>query len=327
MRSHAAAWGPVARRAAGPARWFTTTAAMLLGASLLVFAIQELVPGDPALTILSLGGGPLPNPAQVAAKRQELGLDAPFASRYLHWLGAILHGDLGRSWAQPADVADLLGPRIATTLWLAFLSIALALALITTSGVLVALRPGGLFDAASRLAVVVMIAIPSFVLGLLLLQFVVIDLGIGRVLATPGGAAILPALLLAVVIAAGWSRPFRAIMHDVASGQAVLVARARGMSHRRALVRIALPAALLEFTPFVGLAVGGALGATTLVEVVFSWPGAAAYAVEAARGRDLPVIQAFTLISVAMFRLSTEVMRAVRWGMDPRMRARPEGAS
>lgn len=323
MRCHAAAWGPVARRAAGPVRWVATTLAMLLGASLVIFAIQELMPGDPALTILSLSGGPLPNPAQVAAKRQELGLDAPFASRYLHWLGAILHGDLGRSWAQPADVADLLGPRIATTLWLAFLSIALALAMTIALGVLTALHPGGRFDAVSRLAIVALIAIPSFVLGLLLLQFVVLDLGIGRVLATPGGAAILPALLLAVVIAAGWSRPFRAIMRDAASAQTVLVARARGMSRRRALVRIALPSALLEFLPFVGLAVGSALGATTLVEVVFSWPGAAAFAVEAARGRDLPVIQAFTLISVAMFRLSTEAIDAVRWALDPRIRTRP----
>lgn len=96
------------------------------------------------------------------------------------------------------------------------------------------------------------------------------------------------------------------------------------MSRTKATLRIALPAGLLEFMPFIGLAVGGALGATMLIEVVFSWPGAAAYAVEAARRRDMPVIQAFTLVSVTMFRLSTDLLSAARWSLDPRVRT-PEG--
>lgn len=321
MGARHVAWGPAVRRAAGPVRWILSTIVMLLAASLIVFAMQELIPGDPALTILSLQGGQLPNPAQIAAKRTELGLDDPFWTRYSNWLVDVLHGDFGRAWSEPADVRDLIAPRIGRTLELAFLSILFALGITTIVGTLSAMRPSGAIDRVTRVAVVMLIAVPSFVLGLLILQFVVLDLGVGRVLATPtSSAAVLPAVLLATVIAAGWVRPFRALMRDALTGQAVLVARARGLTRAQAARRVALPAALLDFLPFVGLTVGGALGATMLIEVVFSWPGAAAYAVEAAKGRDLPVVQAFTLISVVMFRLATDAVRGVRWVLDPRQR-------
>ncbi len=312
---------PAALVAAGLDRWILSTIAMLLGAALLVFGMQAIVPGDPALALLQAGGGPLPSPEQIAAKRREIGIDRPFLTRYVDWLGDVVHGDFGRSWTKPADVADLIGPRLGTTMGLAITAILIAMALTAASGVFAALRPDSLTDRLTRMVVVVMIAIPSFVIGLLVLQFVVVDLGLGQVLATTSlTGAMIPALILGAVMAAGWSRPFRAIMRDATTAPQMVVARARGMSRTKATLRIALPAGLLEFMPFIGLAVGGALGATMLIEVVFSWPGAAAFAVEAARRRDMPVIQAFTLVSVTMFRLSTDLLSAARWSLDPRVR-------
>lgn len=307
--------------AVGLLRWLLTTTCMLLVASLLVFALAELVPGDPATTILMSQNGQPPTPEQIAAKRAELNLDDPFWLRYADWLGDLAHGDLGRSWTRPGDVSDLIGPRVGATLMLATLSLLLALALTLLAGFASVLRAGGLMDRTIRLFVVVFISVPSFVLGLLVLKFVVLRLGIGSVLSQPGlVGALLPASVLAAVIAAGWIRPFRALLRDASTSSAVFVAQARGIPRWRAMLRIAVPGALTEFLPFLALAIGSALGATMLIEVVFSFPGAAAFAVESARGRDLPVIQAFTLISVIAFRLGHDLISGVHWLMDPRLR-------
>lgn len=309
----------------GILRWLLATLATLVVASMLVFGLSELMPGDPARTILGLQGGPLPTTVQIEAKRAELGLDRPLAVRYWEWVSGAVRGDFGRSWTRRAEVSELLLPRVVATFSLALWSLGVALILTITVGVGVVLRPNGWLDRLQRVLVVVLISTPTFVLGVVVVKWVVVGTGFGRVLASPQAGGLLPALVLAVAIAAGWMRPFRALLRDAAASQAVFVARSRGFSQLQALVRVALRRALIDFLPFVAISVGGALGATMLVEVVFAWPGAAALAVEAARGRDLPVVQAFTLLSILVFRMAHDGISALGWVLDPT--ARTAGSS
>lgn len=311
----------VARAAAATGRWLAGVAALLAATVVGVSGLLYLMPGDPAFTLLSTQLGRVPSEAEVAAKRAELGLDRPWADRVLDRVGDLLHGRLGRSWATPGDVADLLGPRLRATVTLALLALAMAVLLGLAFGIGAAVLRGTWADAVLRLVVGVFAAVPAFVLGILVLQFVVLDLGIGRVLADGTlRSALFPAFLLAVGTAAAWVRPVRAMALDALDSPVVTVARAHGTGPWRVLGLHVLPRVALDFLPFLGLALGSILGATAVMEVVFAWPGAGSYATQAALRRDLPVLEAVVLLSVLAFRLGNDAMRMLAWLADPRRR-------
>ncbi|MFN8124015.1 MAG: ABC transporter permease [Thermoleophilia bacterium] len=297
---------------------------MLLLSAAAVFSLELLVPGDPAFTLMATQTSRIPSEAEVAAKRAEIGLDHPFLSRMVHWIGDVAHGDLGRSWATPADVSDLLGPRIGNTLLLGVTALVIAVVLALVLGLAGALRAGRPADHVLRAGVSVFAAVPAFVVGVLVLQFMVTDLGIGRVLADGSvSGALLPASVLGTAMAAAWARPVRAMAVDALSSDAVRVARARGVPPARILRGHVLPAVMLRFLPFIGLGLGALLGATTVVEVVFTWPGMGQYAAQAAMERDLPVLQATVLLSIVAFRVANDLTRAAAWALDPRLRGGP----
>lgn len=297
---------------------------MLVLSAIAVFSLELLVPGDPAFTLMTAETGRIPSEAEVAAKRAEIGLDEPFLNRMVDWIGDVAHGDLGRSWATPADVADLLGPRIGSTLLLGVTALVIAVSLALVLGLAGALRAGRPTDQALRAGVSVFAAVPAFVVGVLVLQFLVTDMGVGRVLADGSvGGAVLPAAVLGISMAAAWARPVRAMAMDVLASDVVRVARARGVPAVRVLRAHVVPAVVLRFLPFIGLGLGALLGATAVVEVVFTWPGIGQYAAQAALERDLPVLQATVLLSVVAFRLANDLTRATAWALDPRLRGGP----
>lgn len=297
---------------------------MLVLSAIAVFSLELLVPGDPAFTLMTAETGRIPSEAEVAAKRAEIGLDEPFLNRMVDWIGDVAHGDLGRSWATPADVADLLGPRIGSTLLLGVTALVIAVSLALVLGLAGALRAGRPTDQALRAGVSVFAAVPAFVVGVLVLQFLVTDMGVGRVLADGSvGGAVLPAAVLGISMAAAWARPVRAMAMDVLASDVVRVARARGVPAVRVLRAHVVPAVVLQFLPFIGLGLGALLGATAVVEVVFTWPGIGQYAAQAALERDLPVLQATVLLSVVAFRLANDLTRATAWALDPRLRGGP----
>lgn len=297
--------------------------ALLVVAAVGAFCLQLLIPGDPAVALLAKQLGHQPTIEQVAAKQAELGLDQAFLPRLWHWLTGALHGDFGRSWATPGDVSDLVWPRIGATLRLGLVALALAQLLAMAGGIGAAMYRDRLPDQATRLIAALLACVPAFVLGVLVIEFIIVRGGIGRVLADGSfQAALLPGSLLGLVIASGWVRPVRAIALDVLNSGTVHTARARGASWATVVRVHVLPMVFLEFLPFLGLGVGAILGATTVMEVVFSWPGIGAYAAGAALHRDMPVLQAVVLLSVIAFRLGTDAMRAVGWILDPRRRSR-----
>jgi ABC-type dipeptide/oligopeptide/nickel transport system permease component len=306
----------------GAVRWLATFAVFLLAAATGAFCLQLLVPGDPAVSLLASQLGHPPTSEQIAAKHAELGLDHPFLVRLFHWLGGAWHGDFGRSWATPGDVGDIIWPRVAATARLGLVALTVALILGLAGGIGAAMLRDRLLDRALRLLAAALVCVPSFVLGVLVIEFVVIRGGIGRVLADGSlQAALLPGALLGLGMASGWVRPVRAIALDVLNSGTVHTARARGAAWPVIVWVHVLPMVFVEFLPFLGLGLGAILGATTVMEVVFSWPGIGAYASQAALHRDMPVLQAVVLLSVIAFRLGTDAMRVVGWMIDPRRRS------
>lgn len=309
------------RVVAATARWLAGLAALLLSTVVALSGLQYLMPGDPAFTLLTTQLGRVPSAPEVASKRAELGLDRPWGSRLVERLDDLAHGRLGRSWASPAEVSTLLGPRIQATLLLAALALLMSVLLGLSLGIGAAVLRGTWVDGALRVLVGVLAAVPAFVLGILVLQFVVIDLGIGRVLADGTlRSALFPAFLLALGTAAGWVRPVRAMALDALDSPVVTVARAHGTTPWRVLGSAVLPRVVLDFLPFLGLAVGSIFGATAVMEVVFAWPGVGGYATQAALRRDLPVLEAVVLLSVLAFRVGNDAMRGLAWAADPRRR-------
>lgn len=311
---------PVVRAAV---RWLATLGALAMVAATGAFCLQFLVPGDPAATLLASQLGHQPTEEQIAGKRAELGLDQPVTTRLGRWLGGAWRGDFGRSWATPSEVGDVIWPRVASTVRLGLVALTVALVLALAGGIGAAVLRDRLLDRGLRVVVAVLACVPSFVLGVLVIQFVIVRGGIGRVLADGSfQAALLPGALLGIGMASGWTRPVRAIALDVLNSGTVHTARARGATWPVIVWVHVLPMVLLEFLPFLGLGVGAILGATTVMESVFSWPGIGAYAAGAALQRDMPVLQAVVLLSVIAFRLGTDAMRAVGWMLDPRRRSR-----
>ena len=303
-------------------RWVATFAALVLASAVAVFCLQLLVPGDPAATILSTQLGRQPSHAEIVAERAQLGLNHPFLNRLWEWVAGATHGDFGRSWATPGYVGALIWPRIEATARLGLVALAAALVLALAGGILAALFRDRLVDRVLRLVVTVLACIPAFVLGVLVIQFVVIEGHIGQVLTNASWrAALLPGALLGITIACYWVRVVRAIALDVLNSEAVRTARARGADWPTVVRAHVLPMVVLEFLPFVGLGIGSIIGATAVMEVVFSWPGIGAYAAQAAVRRDMPVLQAVVLLSIISFRLGTDAMRAVGWILDPRRRS------
>jgi len=291
----------------GPSRRIAQAAVTLVGAAVLVWSLQLLAPGDPARRVLVANGVGNPTPTQVAALRAELGLDEPAPVRLGRWLLAAATGDLGRSWRSGAPVAAELADRLPATLRLA--AVALALALIAQH------RRA---DLAARGLVFLGAAVPSFVVGTLLLEVVVVRLGIGRVLADGSwGGAVLPAVPLALAAAAVWARVLRAAMLEVRARRHVQVARARGAGRLRVLLVHVLPGASPPLFTAIGMTVGSLLAGAAVVETIFTWPGVGPYLVEAIVARDVPVVQGTVLLGVLAHVVANTLADLAAAAVDP----------
>lgn len=298
----------------------------MVGASLVTFALIPLSPGSPAVSILTNDGRRLTD-AAIAAKEHELGLDRPLVAQYLSWISKLLRGDLGRSWKTQYPVSTLIRERIGATLMLG--ATALVIGLVVSVGVaLVAARFHDRFgDHALRIVTLVVTGVPTFVLGLLVLQYIVVGWGIGKVVADGSlGSVWLPALVLSAVGIAGWSRPLRALLLDAQGSSYSRTMVARGATPRRVLLVHALPNAFVPFLGILGLGLGGIIGGAPIVESVFSWPGLGAQVVQSVQQRDVPVIQAFVLLSTLGYVLGSLLADLTADALDHRRRTSSLGA-
>ena len=300
---------------------------VLLGLALIVFLIMALIPGDPATAIL----GNFATPENVARLNAQLGLDKPLPQQYLIWLGNMLQGDLGRSFALNRPVLDEVLERFSATLILAGAALVLCSIFGLLAGIVSAVRQFGWTDRIVTFFVLVGISTPSFFLGLLLILFFAVKLRwfpASGMYAIYGGGdlpdllyhLVLPAITLAAVATGVIARLTRTAMLEVLRQDYIRTARAKGLSERRVIYRHAFRAALVSVIPVIGIQAGFVLGGAVYIETVFQWPGIGAMLVNAISTRDILLVQGGVLIvaaSYVLFNLLADVLQSM---LDPRLR-------
>jgi peptide/nickel transport system permease protein len=309
----------------------TAFAATLAVASLLVFAVLELLPGNAAQVIL----GDSATPESLAALEKQLGLDRPAGERYLAWVGGLLQGRTADSLSYGTPTAELIAERLQVTLPLAVLAMALTMAAALALGVYAASRHNRLGDVGVMAASQVGIAIPNFWFAILLILLFAVQLqwvgagGFPGWTADEGGglreglaALVLPALALAVVQTAILARVTRSAVLEVLREDFVRTARAKGLSRRQALWRHVLRNAMIPVLTVAGLQFGNLITGTIVVENVFVLPGVGRLVFQAIANRDLVVVRDVVMLLVAVVVAVNFVVDLLYLAIDPRLRRR-----
>ena len=292
-----------------------------------VFIAIHLLPGDPVAIMLGDQAGS--DPVAVARVRAQLGLDLPLGTQFTHWAGALARGDLGVSLRTGEPVADELARRIPRSLELIGAGLLIAVLLGVPLGVVAARSRGRLAGALAAVIAVAGFSAPVFVLGILLVLLFSLALGwlpsSGFVPFSDDPlqhclALILPSLTIGLNFMGVVARMTRASLADVMGRDYVKLARAKGMPRGRAILRHALPNALVPVIAIVGVRAGNLLGGTVIIEALFDWPGLSSLLVSPAFSRDYPVIQGSVLAIFALFILISLVIDLAQGFVDPRIR-------
>ncbi|MFQ6182834.1 ABC transporter permease [Sinorhizobium meliloti] len=300
---------------------------VLFGLSIIVFLVMALIPGNTATAIL----GSYATPENVERINRDLGLDKPLVHQYAIWIGNVLQGDFGRSFALNRPVLDEVLERFQATLVLAGVSLVLCSVIGLFAGVISAVRQFGWADRIITFFVLAGISTPSFWLGLLLIYLFAVHwriLPASGMYAVYGGGdlkdlllhLILPAATLAVVAAGVIARLTRGAMLEVLRQDYVRTARAKGLPERRVIYAHAFRAALVSVVPAIGIQAGFVLGGAVYVETVFQWPGIGAMLVKAISTRDILLVQGGVLIVAASYVLFNLLADIVQSMLDPRIR-------
>jgi peptide/nickel transport system permease protein len=293
-------------------------------ASLLVFLVVRLIPGDPAASAL----GETATPEAYAAYREELGLNDPVYTQYFRWIGDAVRGDFGAS-TKGAPVADIIWSAFPATVELAVFALTIGFGLGLALGVLAATNRGRFWDYFANVWTGWNIGVPSFIAGLFYLLVFAVWLdwlpASGRVPFTSDPRAalqhlVLPAFALGGIVAAQVSRFTRQSLLDTLTEDYVRTARAKGLRERVVVFRHALKPSLIPVLTIMGLQMASILGGTLVIEQVFTWPGVGRALVVAVRDRDYAVMQAITLMLVVIF-VSVNLLVDVAYVvLDPRIR-------
>lgn len=305
---------------------------LIWGVVTVVFLLVELVPGRPFDALDPQAGGRQP----ATRLRSVLGADAPLATRYAGWLGAVAAGDLGDSWSLRRPVADLLGDGVGNTVLLTGLALLLQFACGTAAGVLAARRPGAWPDRAITATAGLLASVPSFWIGIVLVWLLSVQLGLlppsqmhsidareytlaERFLDTIRHL-ILPVLALALPAAAGVALYVRDEVRDVLDRVFIRAARARGLHEARLLWSHGLRPALLPVAQLIGLTLPGLISGSVVVETLFAWPGMGRMLHQAVLARDQPLILGCTVVGSLMVVLGSLVADLMSLALDPRLR-------
>ncbi|KNY05935.1 ABC transporter permease [Microbacterium sp. GCS4] len=294
---------------------------LLLGIVLLVFLILKVTPGDPARLIVGLRA----SEAELGAVREQLGLNDPAIVQYVAYVGRLLTGDLGYSFKSSESVAAIVAERVPATLWLLGVGALLSLMISVPLAILSARRPDGPVDHGVRAFGLVALSMPSFWVGIVLILVVAVPTGwfpVGGFGATPAEhlrSIILPAFTLALAIAPLQVRSLRTSIIEVLGAEHVTTARSLGLSSGRIMSRFVLRNAAPPTISILALNVGYLLFGAVVVETTFSLPGIGQGIVLAARQRDIPTIQGYTLLfalAVVLVFLIADIVTSIA---DPRL--------
>jgi ABC-type dipeptide/oligopeptide/nickel transport system permease component len=288
----------------------------LFGVVLVAFLLLYVAPGDPVLEMV----GERADSATITRLRAELHLDESLPRQFGHYVGGVLHGDLGRSFITGRPIARDIAERFPKTLELAGAAMLLAIVVGMSLGVLSAQHPGGWIDRGALALAYLGISFPVYWVGLLLILLFAVILqwlppsGYGR-----PEFLILPALALGSRSIAFLARMTRSAMLDSLGADYVRTARAKGLRERAVVARHALRNALIPIITVLGLDFGAYLTGSILTETIFSWPGIGRYVVNAIARRDLPAIQGSVLFLSAVFVLVNLLTDLAYAKADPRV--------
>ncbi len=296
---------------------------VLVGISFLSFLLIYLAPGDPVRAMFAVSGS-IPSEEVLGEIREKMGLNRPFLVQYGSWLLNCLKGDFGLSYTNGQPVTQLLAARVAPTIELTLLSLAMMMAMAIPLGVLSALHHNRPLDSIIRGVTFFSISMPNFCVGLLLLYFIALKLGWLPVVSTGMGLQkmLLPAFTLGFAMAGKYSRQVRAAVLEEMNQDYVYGARARGLKESVILWRHVIPNAMLPLITLLGLSLGSLLGGTAVVEIIFSFPALGSLAISAITAMDYPVIQGFVLwisLIYMVVNLGVDISYNV---LDPRLRKR-----
>ena len=298
--------------------------------SLIIFGLQQLLPGDPALAL----AGEQRDPQVIAFLRTKYHLDEPLPVRYALWLGGVVQGDLGDSVRIDRPVRDLVLEKLPVTAELASLALVIALLIGIPAGVISAVRSGGVIDYAANVFALWGLSTPNFWLGFLLIIVFSVDLGIlpasgyvspredlGRNLAT----MIMPAFVLGNAIAAVMMRHTRSAMLEILQMDYVRSARAKGLAEPIVVLRHALRNALIPLITLGALEFGTLLSGAVLTEQIFTIPGFGKLIVDAVFNRDYAVVQGVVLFTATAYIVLNLLADVAYFIANPRLRARGGG--
>lgn len=300
---------------------------VLLGITVIVFLIMAMIPGDPATAIL----GSYATPENVEKLNRDLGLDKPLVAQYFIWLGNMLQGDFGQSFALNRPVLDEVLDRFSATLVLAGTAFVLCSLLGILAGVVSAARQYGFADKAITFVVLLGISIPSFFLGMMMILLFAVQLRwlpVSGMYAIYGGGDLpdllnhlaMPAFALAVVATGVIARLSRSAMLEVLRQDFIRTARAKGVGERGVIWRHALRAAMVSIIPVLGIQAGFVLSGAVYIEMVFQWPGVGRMLVDAILKRDILLVQGgvvFVAACYVMFNIIVDVAQSL---LDPRIK-------
>jgi len=293
--------------------------------SMLVFGLQQLLPGDAAIVL----AGEDRDPAAVEYLREKLHLDKPLPVRYLYWIGGVLRGDLGDSLRVQKPVVELVLEKLPVTLQLASMAIVIAILIGVTAGVISAVKKDTAWDYAANVFALWGLSTPNFWLGILLILLFAVQLGwlpaSGYVspfedLKGNLAAMIMPAFVLGNAFAAVLMRHTRSAMLQVLSADYVRTARAKGLAERVVILKHALRNALIPVITLGALGFGELLGGTVLTETVFTIPGFGKLIVDAVFNRDYAVVQGVVLFTATAYILLNLLADLAYFLVNPRMR-------
>ena len=306
-------------------RRLSTLLLVLLGVSLVTFAIVPLLPGSPARVTLGVQA----TPEAVATLERQMGLDRPLPVQYLDWIGGIvLRGDFGESLISRQPVAGEVARRVPATLTLAFAALLVGLAIAIPAGFVSALAPGGRRDLGVSVLSQLGVSVPDFWMGILLILLFSETLGwlpsSGYVPWSEGVVAwarhlVLPAFTVGIISGAIMTRFVRSALLEVLGQDYVRTARAKGVPRPKVLRKHVLRNAAIPIVTIVGLQMATLLSAVVVVEIIFAWPGLGQLALTATLQRDYPALQAAVLLSAVAFtvvNLLTDLSYAL---LDPRV--------
>ena len=291
--------------------------------SLVIFGATELLPGDLARELL----GQSATEETLAALREQLGLNEPAPVRYWNWLTGVLQGDFGVSMATQKPISELVGARLGNTLFLALYAAALSVPLSLLLGVLAALWRNSVFDRASNALALTAISFPEFFVAYILILWLA-QTGLFPSMVRITGAtttgdllysAFLPALTLTLVVTAHMMRMTRAAIINLMASPYIEMARLKGMSPMRVVLRHAVPNALAPIINVVALNLAYLITGVVVVEVVFVYPGLGQLMIDAVTNRDIPVVQAIALIFASAYVLLNLLADVLSTVTNPRL--------